>query len=94
MISSASNSDRAARPERVSPASETTARAKATGRDTLSTQQAAFLQAELSRQPSVRPEVVARAQQLMADPTYPGPEVIRSVAAQILSTPDLSESES
>lgn len=92
MISSASSSDRAARPELVSPAGESMARAKATNRDHLSTEQAAFLRAELARQPELRPEVMTRAQDLAANPDYPGPGVVRSVAQQVLAAPDLSES--
>lgn len=93
MISSASSSERASRPELIAPAGESLARPTTGNRDTLSTQQAAFLRAELERQPAVRPEVVARAQQLLADPNYPGPDVLRSVATQIISAADLSESE-
>ncbi len=62
--------------------------------DQVSTERAEFLRAELSRQPEIRPEVVARARELATDPNYPPMEVITKVAEQILSSPDLSEDES
>jgi hypothetical protein len=43
------------------------------------------------RQPGVRPDVVARAKLLAADPNYPPVAVIRKLACQILAAPDLSE---
>jgi hypothetical protein len=52
------------------------------------------LRSELRRQPEIRPEVVARAKALAADPNYPPMEVLRAVAQQILAAPDLSEDES
>jgi hypothetical protein len=55
---------------------------------------AAFLRAELVRQPEIRPEVLARGLALRDDPNYPPREVIGSVAAMILATPDLTEDES
>jgi len=51
------------------------------------------LRGALERQPAIRPEVVERARALMADPGYPSLEVIKSVAAQIVAAPDLSEIE-
>jgi len=53
-----------------------------------------FLRSELSRQPEIRPEVVARARALAADPQYPRIEILRVVAQQILQAPDLSELDS
>jgi hypothetical protein len=91
MISSASSSDRAGRPELGSTTSESPTRATAPQRDRISTGQAAFLRAELIRQPEVRADVVARAQKLAADPNYPGPDVLRDIAGQILASRDASE---
>ena len=57
----------------------------------LSTGAAAFLRAELDRQVEIRPDVVDRARALAADPNYPSLDVLRKVAEQILTSPDLSE---
>ena len=53
-----------------------------------------FLRSELIRQPEIRPDVVARARALAADPNYPPMETLRAVALQILRAPDLSEDDS
>jgi hypothetical protein len=94
MISSTSSTDRAARPDAVSAPAQSTERPYAPRPDQISTESAAFLRAELQRQPEIRPEVVERARALAADPNYPPREVLRQVAAQILQSPDLSEDES
>ena len=60
----------------------------------LSASNLAVLRSELSRQPEIRPEVVARARALAADPEYPRIEILQVVAQQILRAPDLSELES
>ncbi len=91
MISSTSSTDRAARPELVPVGSPPAERPHAPRPDRISTQSAAFLRAELQRQPEIRPEVVARARVLAADPNYPPIEVLRTVAGQILGSPDRSE---
>lgn len=93
MISSTSSTDRAARPELIASAGPSAGRSGALRPDQISTESAAFLRAELQRQPEVRPEVVARARDLLADPSYPSMEVLRDVAGQILNSPDLSEDE-
>lgn len=93
MISSTSSSDRAARSELVSATGPAAARPHAQRPDQISIESAAFLRAELQRQPEIRPEVVARAQALARDPHYPPVEVLQKVAAQILAAPDLSETE-
>ncbi len=77
----------------VAPAGQTAARPLAPRPDRISTESAAFLRAELARQPEIRPEVVARGKELAADPSYPSFETLRNVAQQILKAPDLSESE-
>ncbi len=94
MISSTTSTDRAARPDLVSSAAPFPPRPLAQRPDQISTESAAFLRAELGRQPEIRPEVVARARALAADPSYPPPEALRKVAEQILGSPDLSEDES
>jgi hypothetical protein len=94
MISSTSSPDRAARPELVSAQGAPTARPFTSRPDQISTENAAFLRAELGRQPEIRPEVVERARALAADPNYPPPAVIKSIAAKILAAPDLSTDES
>lgn len=94
MISSTSSTDRAARPDLVSNAPTTSERPAAPRSDQISTEGAAFLRAELERQPEIRPEVVERARALAADPSYPPVEVLRHVAEQILNSPDLSEDRS
>jgi hypothetical protein len=78
----------------VPPPGPSAARAHAPRADRISTENAAFLQAALERQPEIRPEVVERARALAADPNYPPREVIQHVAQQILHSPDLSEDES
>ena len=94
MISSTSSTDRAARPEILPLTAKTPSRAQKPNSDQISTENAAFLRSELNRQPEVRPEVVARARALAADPSYPPMEAIRKVAEQILGSPDLSEDQS
>ena len=91
MISSTSSTDRTVRPELLPASAPAAARPAALRPDQISTESAAFLQAELSRQPAIRPDVVARGLALAADPNYPSPEIIKGVAAQILASPDLSE---
>lgn len=91
MISSTSSSDRAPRPEHIPAPSPSAARLPTQRPDQISTENAAFLRAELQRQPAIRPEVVARGQALAKDPNYPSAEVLKKVAEQILASPDLSE---
>jgi hypothetical protein len=62
--------------------------------DSLSTEKAEQLGAALAGQPEIRPEVVARGLALASDPNYPSTSVIRSVASQILASPDLTEDQS
>lgn len=93
MISSASSPDRTPRAEALAATGPAAPRAFTPRPDRISTESAQFLRAELTRQPEVRPEVVARARLLVADPAYPPVSVIKSVAATILAAPDLSESD-
>lgn len=94
MISSASSPDRTVRPEALTPAGPVSPRPQTTRADRISTEGAAFLRAELIRQPEIRPEVVARGRELAADPSYPPPTVVSRLAQQILAAPDLSNDES
>ena len=94
MISSTSSTDRTVRPELVSAKGPASERPLAPRPDQISTESAAFLRAELERQPEIRPEVVERGRALAADPNYPSFEIMGDVARQILSSPDLSEDES
>lgn len=94
MIHSTSSTDRAARPDALAASGQPVARPFKQRPDSISTDNATHLRAELDRQPEVRPEVVARAKALAADPSYPSASVIQNVAKQILAAPDLSEDQS
>jgi hypothetical protein len=95
MIDSTSSSDRAARATAVSSEllQARTQRASS-GSDRLSTDKAEQLRTALAAHPEVRPEMVARGRALAADSSYPSPEIIGHVAAQIVNSPDLSEDQS
>ncbi|MFZ5494884.1 MAG: hypothetical protein ACOZE5_06045 [Verrucomicrobiota bacterium] len=56
--------------------------------DRFSPENTAALKSALQGQPEVRPEVVARARALAADPAWPSPEILRAVGAAILASPD------
>jgi hypothetical protein len=94
MISSTSSADRT-NPLGV-PSGPDSSHSRQTGlrTDQLSTENAAALRAALGREPAVRPEVVARARLLAADPQYPPVAVLHRVSAMILASPDLSEDQS
>lgn len=91
MITSTTSTDRSSRPEHLTSAAPFQPRLPKAPSDQISTENAQFLRAELKRQPEVRQEVIERARALLMDPSYPNLEVLRTVAAQILSAPDLSE---
>ena len=91
MISSTTSSDHAARLDSVTAPGPATARQPVQKPDKITTESAAFLRGALAAQPEVRPDVVARARALAADPNYPSPEIMQRVARQILRAPDLSE---
>ncbi len=91
MISSTTSSSGSVRPELNLASGPASSRPPAPRADQLSTEHAEFLRAQLQSQPAIRPEVVARARLLAADPNYPSPAVMKSVASQILASPDLSE---
>jgi hypothetical protein len=86
-----SSPDRASMADTVSAASPSVARHARVMPDQISTESAAFLKSALAGQPEIRPEVVERAKALAADPTYPSAAIMKSVAGQILASPDLSE---
>lgn len=89
-----SSPERAARADSVAIPGQPVARAFQQRPDQISTQSAAFLRTALGSQPELRPEVVARARALAADPGYPSVSIMRNVASQVLSAPDLSDDES
>lgn len=94
MISSASSSDRTPRTADLAAGGGSGTRPAPRRADRVSTESAAFLRAELQRQPEIRSEVVARARRLAADPSYPSPAVLSRVASLFLASPDLSNDES
>ena len=91
MIPSTSPSDRNNRPDALIGSGSSQPRLAPPRADRLSTENAAHLRSALASQPAVRPDVVARARALAADPSYPPLSVLRSVGAMILASPDLSE---
>ena len=91
MIPSTSSADRTVRPDAPTTASQAPFRREPPQPDRISIESAAFLRAELARQPEIRPDMVARARLLAADPAYPHSEALQKVAEQILNAPDLSE---
>lgn len=52
--------------------------------DSLSLDRSAAIENAMSRIPEIRPEVVERGRQLLADPNYPGKEVVSSIASLIV----------
>jgi hypothetical protein len=90
MINSTSPSDRVLRPDGVVHHTPTPPD-RGPAPDSFSPEKSAALQAALQNQPAIRPEVVARARELAADPTYPSAAILRSVGQIILGSPDLTE---
>jgi hypothetical protein len=91
MIQSTSSTDRTTRTDSVPAATPSTVRNAPIQPDSLSTESASYLQSALDLQPEIRPDVVARASALAADPDYPSTAIMKNVAGQILAAPDLSE---
>jgi len=90
MINSTSSSDRVLRPDGV--VHHTPAQPERGQRpDRFSPENTAALQSALASQPAIRPEVVARARELAADPSYPSKEILSKVSQILLASPDLSE---
>lgn len=94
MITSTTSTDRALRPEASPLSGQPALRAAKLRPDTLSTASVAALRDTLAAQPEIRPEVVARARALAADPDYPSAAIIQRIGQQILGAPDLSEDQS
>lgn len=94
MINSTTSTDRTPHTDAVALTAQPAQRQATQRPDQLSTDSAAFLRSELTRQPEVRPEVVERARALAADPKYPSVETLKKVGAMILNSPDLSEDQS
>ncbi|MEZ5277735.1 MAG: hypothetical protein R3F07_15245 [Opitutaceae bacterium] len=53
-------------------------------RDSLSVDRSVLIGNAMAAIPEVRPEVVERGRQLLADPNYPGPDITRKIAALIV----------
>ena len=87
MINSTSPSDRVLRPDGVVHHNPTPPD-RGPAPDRFSPESSAALKSALARQPAIRPEVVARARALAADPSYPSPEILRKVGEIILGSPD------
>ena len=90
MINSTSPSDRVLRPDGLVHHTPTPATPGA-GADRFSPENSKALQAALTDQPAIRPEVVARGRALAADPSYPSATILRKVSEVILHSPDLTE---
>ena len=87
MINSTSSSDRVIRPD--GPVHHTSTPAKSgIGADHFSPENSKALQAALTSQPAIRPEMVALGRELAADPSYPSTEILRKVSEVILRSPD------
>lgn len=52
--------------------------------DSLSVERSIAIGNAMAAIPEIRPEVVERGRQLLADPDYPGPEITRRIAALIV----------
>jgi hypothetical protein len=90
MINSTSPSDRVLRPDGVVHHTPTPPD-RGPKPDRFSPENTAALQTALQNQPAIRPEVVARARALAADPAYPSTQILSQVSKIILGSPDLSE---
>ena len=87
MINSTSSSDRVLRPD--GPVHHTsTPPTTGIGADRFSPENSKALEAALTSQPAIRPEMVARGRELLADPSYPSAEILRKVSEVILRSPD------
>ena len=92
MIHSASSSSANVRPEAaLAAAAHAAPKAPRASADQIHIDKAAALRASLQTVPEIRPDVLARAQALAADPAYPSDDIIHAVSALIVNSPDLSE---
>jgi len=71
-------------------AAQSTAQPVDQAQDSFSPSQRQKMLDALNSQPDVRPEVLARAKQLAADPNYPPSNVIESVAKSVINDSNLS----
>jgi len=94
MITSTTSAERTVRPEAATLPNQPAVRSDTPRTDTLATASAETLRRALVEQPEIRPEVVARARALAADPSYPSQAILQKVAGQILAAPDQSEDQS
>ncbi len=90
MINSTSSSDRVLRPDGVVHHTKTPS-PQGPEADRFAPEHTAALKSALANQPEIRPEVVARARLLAADPSYPSPAILRQVGRVILNSPDPDE---
>lgn len=54
------------------------------GRDSISVERSMRIGFAMDQIPEIRPEVVERGRQLLADPNYPGAEITRKIASLII----------
>jgi hypothetical protein len=94
MINSTSSSDRTPRAESVELTRPKVVVRNPDGGDQFSAESSAALRVALTRQPEIRPEVVARGRALAADPAYPSAAILGRVAQALIKSPDLSEDHS
>jgi hypothetical protein len=94
MINSTSSSDRTPRAESVELTRPKVVVRNPDGGDQFSAENSAALRVALTRQPEIRPEVVARGRALAADPAYPSAAILGRVAQALIKSPDLSEDHS
>jgi hypothetical protein len=94
MIIPSSSSNRAPLPPPLSTPGQPALPSRIQRNDQLSTDSASQLKAALERQPSIRPEMLARARALAADSGYPPEVLMKLLAERLVSSPDLSSDES
>ena len=90
MIHSTSPSDRTARTDAL-PQVQQKPVVRAPEADRFSAGQSTALRGALATHPEVRPEVVARGKALAADPNYPSLDILRSIGAKLIASPDLTD---
>jgi hypothetical protein len=94
MIIPSSSTNRAPLSQPLSNTGQTASSSRVQCGDRLSTGNAAQVKAALERQPAIRPEMLARARALAADPSCPPEATMKLLAKHLLSSPDLSSDES
>ena len=52
--------------------------------DSISIERSMRIGSAMDRMPEIRPEMVERGRQLLADPNYPSPEITRNIASLIV----------